>query len=413
MPTFTLRAKFARRLPDPVLDQSDRHVLLCAVEDVPKGMPLEKSNVRPQNTNRRVYKEVAKHLRNENEEGAKNTFHLKNKGITILAEKVIRRGEDVYEVVFDNVSQGIVDGGHSYSIITENQSVIATKNQLIRDDLSLPDEEKDKLYTRQFVKIEILTGLGSGLTTEIARGLNTAVQVQEQTLANHAGKFAWIKEDFKEEGFLSKIAFRENEDGILDVSDVLRILELFNITDYPNDASGRHPTRAYTGKEIVLAGYLKRPEPIMQLRPLVRDILMLHDTISYEARDQWNMSGSKRKGAALAFIDVAEKTPFEFPFIYKTGNHRLFRGALFPMLAAFRWMVIEDPGTRLARWRGSFDDVLELWRSLAGKLIEATRQTSDELGRKADAIGKSSNHWKNLYHVVAFHQAVTMSTAGK
>lgn len=416
MPTFTLRAKFARRLPDPILDQCDRHVLLCAVEDIPTGMPFEQSNVRPQNTNKRVYKEVSRHLRNENEEGAKNIFHLKNKGITILAERVTcrDRDKDLYEVAFANDSQGIVDGGHTYKIITDNQGVIAAENQRIQG-LLLPEEEKEKLYTRQYVKVEVLTGLNSGLTTEIARGLNTAVQVEEQTLANHAGKFQWIKDDFAGQPFLSKIAFRENEEGLLDVSDILRILELFNIADYPNDASGRHPTRAYTGKEIVLAGYLKRPGAIMQLRPLLRDILVLHDTVSHEARNRWNDAGGKRRGAALAFIDVAEKgkTQFEFPFIGKSGEHRLFRGALFPMLAAFRWMVVEDPDTRLARWRGSFDDVLALWQALAGKLIEATRETSDELGRKADAIGKSSNHWKNLYNVVAFHQAVTMSAAGR
>jgi hypothetical protein len=411
MATFTLRARYARRMPDPIIANCERHILLCAVDDVPFGIPLEKANVRPQNTNKRVYKEVAKHLRNENEEGARNIFHLKNKGITILADGItlVDKEESIYEISLVREAQGIVDGGHTYKIITENQSAIRDRNKLVSEDKSLSDDDREKLLINQFVKLEILTGLNTGVTTEIARGLNTAVQVQEQTLANHAGKFEWIKDDLKGEPCLPRIAFRENEDGALDVGDVLRILELFNISDYPNDGSSRHPTRAYTGKENVLASYLKRPEVLLHLRPLLKDILVLHDTISHEARDLWNQSSPRRKGGSLAFIDVADKTPFEFPFIEKTGKHRLFRGTLFPMLAAFRWMVVDDPDTKLATWRGNFGDVIALWRSLAVKLMEATWETSDELGRKADAVGKSSNHWKNLYNVVAFQQMRSVS----
>lgn len=412
MARFSLRARFARRIPDPVLVECDRHIVLCSVTDLPRGIPVEDANVRPQNTNKRVYREVAKHLRNENEEGPKNIFHLKNKGITILASAFhcIDKTKEIYEIVFDGKEQGIVDGGHTYSIIVDNQAVIAERNKLLDENDSISPEEREKLLINQYVKLEILTGLQSDLSTEIARGLNTAVQVQEQTLANHAKKFDWIKEDLKDESYLEKIAFRENEDGLLDVSDVLRIMELFNIEDYPNDGSSRNPIRAYTGKENVLATYLKRPETLKHLRPLLKDILILHDTISFESRELWNKSSRGRKGGSLAFIDKAEKAKFEFPFIGKTGDYRLYRGALFPILASFRWMVVNDEQTGEARWRGDgFNDVLRLWRDLAVKLLEATWETSDELGRKADAIGKSSNHWKNLYNVVAFHQAVTMA----
>jgi hypothetical protein len=405
MATFSLRARFARRMPDPLLKGCQRHILLCAVEDIPAGLPLEKANVRPQNTNRRVYREVAKHLRNENDEGSKNTFHLKNKGITILADEVNQDGEDqdVYEIVFGSDTQGIVDGGHTYKIIIENQKRIAEANRLLESNKPLFEEAKQSRI-EQYVKLEILTGLNSGITTEIARGLNTAVQVQEQTLANHAGRFDWIKDDLASLPCLKQIAFRENEDGQLDAADIIRILELFNITDYPNDSSSRHPIRAYTGKENVLASYLNDDTPILKLRPLLKDILVLHDTISFEAHGLWNKSAPKRIGANLAFMENATKAPFEFPFIGKSGMNRLYRGALFPMLGAFRTMVVEDPNSKLAKWCVPFDDVLALWQSMAVKLLEATKETSDELGRKADAVGKSSNHWKNLYNEVALHQ---------
>ena len=47
-----------------------------------------------------------------------------------------------------------------------------------------------------------------------------------------------------------------------------------------------------------------------------------------------------------------------------------------------------------------FDDILGLWREVGGELMRATQATNDELGRKANAIGRSRNHWSNLYNMV-------------
>jgi hypothetical protein len=35
--------------------------------------------------------------------------------------------------------------------------------------------------------------------------------------------------------------------------------------------------------------------------------------------------------------------------------------------------------------------------------MERTQATSEELGRKPDAIGKSQNHWGVLYNIVMTH----------
>ncbi len=390
MKTFELRAQFSRRLPDPILSGVERHVLLCAVEDIPDGLPLEGSNVRNQNIDKRIYRDVAKHLRNE--EGTKNTFHLKNKGITLLANDVAKKDDDSFILSFARDTHGIVDGGHTYRIILENKKKILRVNAAAASN----DER-----IRQFVKVEILTGLEDAIGNEMARGLNTAVQVQEMALANHAKKFDWVKADLAGEPYFTKIAFRQNDDGLLDVADLLRTLELFNISLYPNDNSkASHPTRAYTGKENVLASYLKDDAPLLKLRPILKDILILHDTISIEAPELWN-TGRAGKAGQLAFVDHSKAEPYDFPFINRTAKSRLYRGALFPMIAAFRWMVVEDSETGSARWRSTFADVLLFWRRMAVKLMEATKETSEELGRSPDAIGKSSNHWKNLYNEVA------------
>ncbi len=401
MTVCTFKVRFARRIPDPVLPGAERHILLCNVEDVPTNIPKDKSNVRSQNIDKRIYKEVARHLRNE--DGTSNTFHLKNKGITVLADKVTKRDDDFYDVYFSSSEsdvQGIVDGGHTYEIIRGNQAHIVESNT----------SSENKIV--QFVKFEILTGVDSSLATEIAGGLNKAVQVNEMTLANYADKFDWMKEELKDEPYLSQIAFRQNDEGIYDVADILRFLELFNTTLYPH-AKTVHPVRAYTGKENVLNSYLKDPNSYKRLRPILKDILKLHDTVSSQARKLWNASGGNRKAASLTFIENAGKEPFEFPFINDKATCRLFRGVLFPMLAAFRWMVVDDPETGDCKWRGSFHDVLALWSSVAVQLIQATKETSDELGRKPDSIGKSQSHWQKLYQAVVIHQAVTMPSLPK
>ena len=153
-----------------------RYVFLCNVLDVPSGLPKD-ANPRQQDIDKRIYKDIARHLINE--EGTANTFHLKNKGITVLAERIERVAEsDQYEIVF-SAGQGIVDGAHTYEIILNNQSAILERNALIADE---EPEPNDARYVNQFVKIEVITGLQMDIVAEIAAGLNTAVQVQQMAL---------------------------------------------------------------------------------------------------------------------------------------------------------------------------------------------------------------------------------------
>jgi hypothetical protein len=71
------------------------------------------------------------------------------------------------------------------------------------------------------------------------------------------------------------------------------------------------------------------------------------------------------------------------------------------MLAAFRWLVHQDPKSGLVQWRGGFKGVRELWNKTGPELMRATQETSIELGRKPYAIGRSRNHWQTLHKTVA------------
>jgi len=380
--TFVVR--FSRRLPDPVFPTAERHVFLCAAAEIPVDLPKD-PNPRNQRIDRPIWREIKKHLLNE--EGTPNTFHLKNKGITVIAQKVERVDDEHYKVSL-SPGHGIVDGAHTYELLIQSRDEILEKNNNGEDQIS------------QFVKFEVLTGVEKDLATEIAGGLNTAVQVQTMSLANLEHHFDWMKAELKSEPYAEAIAFRENEDAIYDARDVVVMLDLFNIYAFPNDGQ-EHPIRAYSKKATVLDYYLDNKGEYERLRPILKDILALHDTISLEARDLHNKTGGK--GGRLAFVESRVRGAYRFHFINREGPFRLAVGALFPMLGAFRWMVQEDPSTGMATWRGKYRDVLNLWRKVGGEMMRATQATSDELARNLNAIGKSRNHWANLHSTVAKH----------
>jgi hypothetical protein len=393
MSTFTFKALTPRRIPDPTYPGSSRHVFLSAVQDMPAGLP-KGANPREQNIDRGIYRDVMRSLLNE--DCTPNTFHLKNKGITILAEQVVKTDdEEGLKVEIASDEQGIVDGAHTYEIIMRGQSDIADLNAAV-----------DSTPISQYVKVEVLTGLDSSLVTEIAGGLNTAVQVQRMSLADLGEKFDWIKDELTAANFLQYVAFRQNEVKDFDARDIIRLLDLFNIMEFPNDGTA-YPIRAYTSKEGVLKHYLANDGGIdyadnyKLLRPILNEVLVLHDTISRYGRDIYNKGGGKR-GGRLKFVETSKsKKMFKFPFIGEQHESRLSGGALLPMLGAFRAAVELDPASNTVAWRGGFANVLQLWDETGKDMMEATQETSEELGRNPNAIGKSKKHWAFLHHLLS------------
>ncbi len=152
--TATIVAPLARRIPDPNFKDEhglERHILVVPVKNMPKGIPLDPNARRPK-TSKRVYQKVKASLFNQDCEPG--TFHLKNKGITIVAQSVNIKTKDTYEIAMVNGVHGIVDGGHTYTLITEAQA-----------SSELPDD--------QYVTVEVRVGVPEVWIPEIA-GVNRA-----------------------------------------------------------------------------------------------------------------------------------------------------------------------------------------------------------------------------------------------
>lgn len=379
--TFHFLPAYARRIPDPNFKKihgAERHLFTMPVKQMPPGISLD-PNARNPNIRKRVYRQVEASLLGQ-DGSPPGTFHLKNNGITIIADSVEQVGNHKYTVKMRTGVHGIVDGGHTYELIVMN-----------RDIEDLPDD--------QYVNVEIRVGIPDVWIADIAGGLNTSVQVQAMSLDHLSGLFEWLKGDLKSERYYGGIAWSENDKGEFDARDIISLMLLFNIAIFPNDKD-EHPIAGYEKKSQALKLF-EDSESFKLMRPILKDLLAFHDIVRREARHLWNRAGGK--GGALVFVEHRERGVFAFPFTGQEDKFRLRTGALYPMLAAFRWYVEHDPMTLKMRWRGGFSAVLDAWRSVGAELMRATIHTSNELGRNPQSIGKSRNHWANLHaRVVKF-----------
>ena len=172
--THEFRVHEARKISHPAFSDIDKYWFTVSAADFPPGISTGANAREPLGLNRQVYKDVKESLLGNT--ATPGTFDLMNKGITILADsvKIIDNKENLYHVVVDE-DLGIVDGAHTARIIAEAQ-----------DDNMIPAE--------QFVEVYIRTGITNGLVADIAKGLNTGIQVKAQSIYDIDGVFDWLKE---------------------------------------------------------------------------------------------------------------------------------------------------------------------------------------------------------------------------
>jgi hypothetical protein len=383
----TIKAEYSRHYPDPLNKSSDgdqlnieHHILVSRAIDVPAGIS-KAPNPRVQRTDKGIYKEVRKSLDNTDD----LYFHLKNKGITILAHHV-EYGTDKKTVdLYLGEGDGIVDGAHTYQIILDAQ-------------------EAGTCPEGQYVKLEVLTGIPQEMGPEITGGLNTAVQVDDASLMNLEGAFDWVKETLKKTAFGDRIAYKQNEDfDGYDIRDILSFMTLFNVNKFPY-TDGRHPKDAYVSKARCLELYQEDPASFKMLKPILIDILHLHDYVHIQSRERYNEEMGGRAAAMKGVYATKKRGTYEYIFTGEERNYRLYDGALYPMLGAMRFLAEQKPGEKVYSWKlKSFDKVKSFFDEVAPDLVATTYKTSLIYGRKPNPIGKDDNHWDNMYKTVALH----------
>jgi len=200
--------------------------------------------------------------------------------------------------------------------------------------------------------------------------------------------------------YKDKIAFKQNERKDFDIRDIIAFLTLFNVEN--RELKGRHPKEAYTSKAACLKLYKNDQKSYEMLRPILKDILYLHDYIHIRSREVYNEKTRGRAGAMKGVFESRDRKPFRFVFTGEERKFKLFSGALYPMFGAMRFLVEKKSGAKYYSWKlDSFDQVKAFFDIVAADMVQTTYNTSLIYGGKPNPIGKDDNHWANLYKTVA------------
>lgn len=382
------KTKSFRKIPNPyylsdeeALKGAEMYYIVCDVKDVPADIPMD-TNPREQ----KLTTAVAKKIRTSLTTPGANNFYLLNRGLLLSAEKVTfnSKNETVSVVFSDTSVHGDIDGGHTYKIIQECQS------------------ELD--YGQQYVKIEILTGV-EDMFQELASARNTSTQVQDKSIAELYNRFDIIKRAIQNESFKDEVFFEENAEGSIDVSDILALLNLYNIDRYPdlND----YAIVSYNGKKQCIDYYIKQhmekgetlENPYIKMSKIMVDIFKLYDQLELKARDYYSGGVSGKKYALVVGVNKRKdgKPAYKTKYYKNNTDYITPNGFLFPILGAFRALIDVDSEGYYC-WK---KDPFRVLDKVGSDLMETTVDTSRTLGNNPNATGKNKTLWKNLYMCVA------------
>ena len=386
-----IKVESFRKIPNPYKDDANSipqmYTAICDVKEVPEELlNWMETNPREQNIRSGVAKKIKESLLTGQD------FHLLNRGLLISAQDASFNNYDnkMTVVLSDPNFHGNVDGGHTLRVILEN-----------RENLE---------YGRQYVKIEILTNVES-IFEDLAAARNTSTQVQDKSIANLRGQFEPIKETIAHEEFADRVYFMENDDGDIDVGDILAILNLFNIDAYHEMES--FPIVSFSSRKKCIDTYIKmyqkyelNPEenPYIKMQPIMIDFFKLYDKLERSMSDYYRAKNPGGKYGAIKGV-TSPKDPgsyYRTKFYMNHMQHVSPNGFLFPILGSLRALLKEENGIYV--WD---KDPFAMLDKIGPELVYTTVERSRTLGNNPAQVGKDTGNWQTLYMRVKF-EAMSM-----
>jgi hypothetical protein len=386
---ISFKVESFRRIPCP-FERDKRsgskqvtYIAICDIRNLPSNFPMD-TNPREQNLRTKVARAIEHSLLNDTD----NNFHLLNRGLLLSAEKVkFNNGTGELTLVFtDHEKHGNVDGGHTYRIIMENQE------RAIKEKLT------------QYVRLEIMTGV-EDFFESLAGARNTSVAVQDKSLAELQNHFETIKSALEKEPFFDRIAFKENAEGDIDITDIVAVVTMFNRDRFDDDT---HPVFAYSGKKRCVNYYLedilKPDNPFSRMKPIMPDLFKLYDTIERQAPSFYSQKDGGGRYGRIKGVGYKDGKDFHLPLYSDDVDAKIQyetpRGFIYPILAAFRALVQEDSATGLYTWAES-EDPFEYLGALGVEMMSLTVDRSRSLGNNPQSVGKDAGHWAQMYGMVS------------
>ena len=354
------------------------YYILVNMKDLPEAIPLD-VNPRVPKMSTNVAKRLAKAVAEP-----ETDFYINNRGIVISAKSLIFnsiKSEVTIDIgdqddENDRFAYGILDGGHTYTAIMENREKIPE------------DIEK-------YVRIEVITNVIN--ITRLSDARNTSVQVSDLALFNLEDSCADVKCAIKNESYANKIAYKDNENKAINISELLRLMYAFDVVKYPDDLAA--PIQSYSGKAQVFKRYrdaycttfyklLTKELPI-----LVKLYDVIESEISVKYCEYKKNSGVARpQFGRVKGVEYIEKGT-ETEFLGGKTNYAVSSGYLYPIFGAFRALLKFDEEEGMVSWL--FDPV-DIWEKIGASIAQNTFETSNN----PQLAGKDKQLWLSNYRIV-------------
>lgn len=354
------------------------YYLLVDMKELPSNIPLDVNPREPKMTTNVARSLLAAVVEPETD------FYINNRGIVIAAKTLTFNSTDS-EVTIDIGDQdgendkslyGILDGGHTYTAIMRKR-----------------DEIPENI--RKFVRIEVITNVQN--ITRLSDARNTSVQVSDMALFNLDDKFEEVKTSIAGQTYADLIAYKDNEDKPIHVSELLRLLYAFDIDKYPDDNAA--PIQSYSGKAQVFKRYKQAfDSPFYKSLTAQLPLLVeLYDVIERELPEKYR-DYKKAQGVAnprfggvrgIESLDTLTKTEF----LATPTKYSVSSGYIYPIFGAFRSLLKLNEITGDVSW---LFNPIDIWNEVGTSIVQNTFETYTN----PQLAGKDKQLWLSNYRIV-------------
>ncbi|MSQ21971.1 MAG: hypothetical protein EXR53_01510 [Dehalococcoidia bacterium] len=188
----------------------------------------------------------------------------------------------------------------------------------------------------------------------------------------------------------SQISWRE-EDAPIDVREIIALLTALN-RDHYSDV--KHPIVAYSGKEACLRQFDHNTASYEKLYPVAKDMLEIWETIQEVVPEQYIATGGRYGGLKGC---TKLKRPRTLPIISEATNYPFPNGYLYPIVGAFRSMLVDNGGAYT--WGNGVKPVEIVKQGLATKIFSGPIFNSIQAYHNPNRTGKDPNVWALAYQM--------------
>lgn len=391
MTTTTIRFPVVtfRKVGTPVDDKIGKtYVAVVDVKNLPEDFNAWRS-LNPRDP--KLTSGVARKIR-ETLEDQPDLFLFKNRGITLLADKVeFDNQTNTLKIEFlEKDRHGLLDGGHTFRVIRDFVEGL--------DENELSD-------VSAMVRIEILEGIQDrNDAISIVEARNTSTQVKEQGIQELKHTFDAIKEVLKNKPYADRIAYKEFElleDGSkkdIDIKEILSYLICFDAESFTKDS---HPIKSYSTKASLVEHFSSRKKEMEKYIKLLPEILELRDLIYLDLPKAYNKSANDGAGGGFGKLTGVSYTANKkrmvdvtLEFTDKISHYRIPSSYIYPVLASFRNLVkIKDDN---CSWKAN---PARFWEEMKLDLAARVGRQAKEL-RNPNKLGKDAATWQSCYDAV-------------